>query len=93
VRFLRLAGREDQGDESGKDLGEEGGAMKSGFYIVNSDTIEVSLGLQFKENEDDFEDVTFLVRGSEDKKEAIRRVEKFVKMLADEFRKEESKKA
>lgn len=60
-------------------------STKGCFYTMSPRGIEVSLGLQFEKGEDDFQDATFLVTNCENKKRAIGRVEKFVKMLADEF--------
>ena len=60
-------------------------STKGCFYSLKDGYIEVSLGLKFDKNEDNFEDVTFRVANCASANQAIRRVEKFVRILADEF--------
>ena len=57
------------------------------FYVVKNidNPIDVSLGLQFDKNEDDFDDVIFRVINCKSNKRAVERVEKFVRLLAEEF--------
>ena len=59
--------------------------MSECFYGVDHRSVNIALGLQFRDDEDDFEDVTFLVDNCDDIKKAIKRVEGFVRLLVEEF--------
>ena len=58
----------------------------SGCFYGADHSVNIALGLQFRDDEDDFEDVTFLVENCDDVKKAIKRVEGFVRLLVEEFR-------